>query len=251
MIVKPVKTDVILQSQISIFDLLDKFLPTLQEKSVIAITSKVVALCEGRTVDQHDLSKEELIKREADYYLPSDTNKYGYNFTIKDHSLTSAAGIDESNSGNNYILWPKNSQKTANDIRKYLTKKHDIKNLGVIIADSTSMPMRWGTVGLALGYSGFRAIHDYTNEPDLFNRPFKTSKAGIATGLAAAAVLVMGEGTERTPIVVIEDTAFVEFQDQNPTKEELELFYLKNKEDDLFAPFLNSVKWQKGGSDQA
>jgi F420-0:gamma-glutamyl ligase len=56
----------------------------------------------------------------------------------------------------------------------------------------------------------------------------------------------MGEGTEQTPIAVISDVPFVKFQQHNPTKEELEFFYIKNKEEDLFAPFLNAVKWHLG-----
>jgi len=55
----------------------------------------------------------------------------------------------------------------------------------------------------------------------------------------------MGEGTEQTPIVIMEDLPFVQFQDQNPTKTELENFYIAIAKDDLFAPFLNSVPWQK------
>jgi F420-0:gamma-glutamyl ligase len=73
----------------------------------------------------------------------------------------------------------------------------------------------------------------------------------VALGLAAAAVLAMGEGTEQTPIAIITDVSFVKFQQRDPTKEELEYFYIKNKEEDLFAPFLNAVKWQKGKSDKA
>jgi putative folate metabolism gamma-glutamate ligase len=246
MIVKAIKTDKIFPSMQTIFEVLDKNLPQVEEGSVVAITSKIVALCEGRVVPMNESTKEKLIEEESDYYLPASASKYGYRFTVKQNTLISLAGIDESNSGDNYVLWPKDSQDTANHIRKYLKKKTNLKNIGVIITDSTCMPMRWGTVGLALGYSGFKALNDYIGKPDLFNRPFQVSRAGIANGLAGTAVLAMGEGTEQTPIVVMEDLPFVEFQDHDPSKEELELFYMKNKNDDLFAPFFNAVSWQKG-----
>jgi F420-0:gamma-glutamyl ligase len=156
------------------------------------------------------------------------------------------AGIDESNGNGHYVLWPKDSQQTANEVRKHLKEKHGLKELGVVITDSTCIPLRWGVIGIALGYSGFKAINDYTKKQDLFGRPFEVSQAGVASGLASAAVLAMGEGTEQTPIAVITEASFVKFQGRNPTKEELEFFYIKNKDEDLFAPFLNSVGWKKG-----
>jgi F420-0:gamma-glutamyl ligase len=106
--------------------------------------------------------------------------------------------------------------------------------------------MRWGVVGIALSYSGFKALNDYVGQKDLFGRAFKVSQAGVASGLAASAVLVMGEGTEQTPIAVISDIPNVQFQNRNPNKNELELFYIKDKEVDLFAPFFKNVNWQTG-----
>jgi F420-0:gamma-glutamyl ligase len=38
------------------------------------------------------------------------------------------------------------------------------------------------------------------------------TKVNVADALAAAAVLVMGEGSEQTPLVVIGDVPFVTFQ---------------------------------------
>jgi F420-0:gamma-glutamyl ligase len=136
------------------------------------------------------------------------------------------------------------------EICGYLKAKYDIKQLGVIITDSTCFPMRWGVVGIAVAYSGFRALNSYVGKPDLFGRPLKVSQAGVASALSASAVLAMGEGAEQTPIATITDVPFVKFQSRNPTKAELELFYIKNKDEDLFAPFLNSVKWKKGGNAQ-
>ena len=69
MIVKTVKTDKIVAGGPTIFELLDKHLTTLGEGSVVAITSKVVSICEGRVVPIGNIDKEELIKSEADYYL--------------------------------------------------------------------------------------------------------------------------------------------------------------------------------------
>jgi dihydrofolate synthase / folylpolyglutamate synthase len=246
MIIKPIKTELVLPSQETIFQLLDKNIDSLEEKSVVAVTSKVVALCEGRVVAQNQIGKDELIEKEADYFLPASASKYNYQFSIKQNTLAAQAGIDSSNGDENYVLWPEDSQKSACQIREYLVKRFALKKVGVVITDSTCIALRWGTVGAALGFSGFKALNNYVGKPDLFGHPLRVSQSGVATGLAAAVVLTMGEGAEQTPLAIISDVPFVQFVDRNPAKEELEHFYVKNKDEDLYAPFLNAIKWQKG-----
>lgn len=245
MIVKPVKTNKIVPAGPDIFGVLDEYLITLSEGSVVVITSKIVAICEGRVVPVGSVAKEELIKKEAQYYLPSGISKYGISFSITKNTLIPMAGIDESNGNGNYILWPKDPQKSANQIREYLVKRFGLKKVGVIITDSTAMPLRYGTFGIVLAHSGFVATNDYRGKKDLFGREFKVSISSVAGGLAAAAVVVMGEGDETTPIAVMEDLPFVQFQNRNPTKKELDQFYISMLDEDLFAPFLNNMPWQK------
>jgi F420-0:gamma-glutamyl ligase len=247
MIVRPIKTDKILPGKQDIYSILDKNITELKDGSVVVITSKIIALCENRVVPIGQVDKEELIKRESDYFLPATVSKYGYHFTITRNTLISVAGIDESNSGGDYyVLWPVDSQKSANDIRHYLMNKLGLKKLGVVVTDSTSMPMRRGTLGIPIGYSGFKSTNNYVGTPDLFGRDFTVSHGGVAIGLAAAGVQAMGEGTEQTPIAVIEDFPLVQFQEQDPTAEELAEFYISPSED-LYAPFIGKADWQKGG----
>jgi F420-0:gamma-glutamyl ligase len=234
----------------TIFEVMDQSIQKLSEKSVIVVTSKIVSLCEGRVVPVKGTNKEELIKREAEFFLPSTLSKYGHHFTITRHSLIAVSGIDESNGGGDYyVLWPANPQESANRIRAYLRDKFSRHDLGVIISDSTCLPLRWGTIGLPIAYSGFEPTKDYIGRPDLFGRPFKVSRSGVALGLTAAAVVTMGEGAEQTPMAIIENAPFVKFQDHDPTDDELEQFYIAGKDEDLFAPFLNAVDWRKGGQD--
>lgn len=248
MIVTPIKTALVKPNEKSLMELLDESIKELADASIVAITSKVVSLCEGRVAPIEGTDKEELVKKESSYWLPQTLSKYGYHFTIKDSSLTSNAGIDESNSADCYVLWPADSQKTANDVRAYLKEKFGLKKVGVVITDSTTMPMRRGTVGTPLAYSGFKPITNYIGTPDLFGREFKVSRGGVAIGLAAAAVFAMGEGTEQTPIVIISDASLVHFVDRNPSQEELdEEFYIADYKDDLYEPFIGNADWQKGG----
>lgn len=239
------KTQKIVPGRISLYEILNKYLKTFEENSVLAITSKIISICEGRVVKTNGIDKEELVEKEADLVLEGYNSKYGIVLTIKNGLLVPTAGIDESNGNGYYILWPQNSQETANDVRKYLCKRFRIKKAGVIITDSKTTPLRWGTSGVAIAHSGFLALKDYIGKPDIFGRKLKVTKANMMDALAASAVLVMGEGDEQTPLAVIMDIPFVKFKDRNPAKKELEDLKISIS-DDLYAPLLKSVKWKKG-----
>lgn len=71
------------------------------------------------------------------------------------------------------------------------------------------------------------------------------TKANVMDALAVAAVLVMGEGDEQTPLAVITDADFVEFEDKNPSKQELKDLSI-NIDDDLYGEFFKVADWQKG-----
>lgn len=242
---RAIRTDLVTAGARSVTELVDSAIDDLGERTVVAVASKVVSLCQGRVVPFEGASKLELIARESERYLPA--NPYGFRFTISQGTLIPSAGIDESNVGGGYLLWPERPQATANELRGHLAARFGLREVGVVLTDSTCSPLRRGTSGICLAHSGFRAIHDYVGERDLFGRPFRTQGANLASGLAAAAVLVMGEGAERTPICVIEDLSMVEFQPRDPSAEELACLYT-SLEEDLFAGFLSPAPWERGGA---
>ncbi|HEA84526.1 MAG TPA: putative folate metabolism gamma-glutamate ligase [Candidatus Wildermuthbacteria bacterium] len=242
-----IKTHKITVKDTDLFLVLDKYLPKLKEGSVVAITSKIIAICEGRVADPKDVDKDELIKREAEAYLPRSKSKYNLLVTLKNNMIVPSAGIDESNADGLYVLWPEDSQKTANKVREYLEKKFKIKNVGVVITDSRTSPLRWGVTGISLAHSGFSALNNYIGKKDIFKRVLNMTMTNVADGLAGAAVLLMGEGAEQTPLAIIEDVKFVKFQGRNPTTKELKQLCIKI-EDDIYGPMLKGVKWRKGGS---
>ena len=250
MIVKAIKTHKITRQDSDIFKILDQYIPDLKENSVLAITSKIISITEGSILKiedpQDERIKEKLIEENSQYFLPKASSKYNISFTITNNILSASAGIDESNGNGFYILWPKNAQDSANKIREYLAKKFNLQNFGVIITDSKTTPLRWGVTGIALAHSGFSALNDYIGKPDLFGRPFVYEKLNVADSLACAAVLMMGEGSEQTPLAVLEDLENIDFQDRNLDDQELASLKI-NLEDDLFAPFLKNADWQKGG----
>ena len=229
--------------------ILDQYLPSLQEKSVVAITSKIIAITEGRVKKSKNntQTKDEWIIKEAEYYLPRESNKYQIMLTIKNNILIPTSGIDESNSNGNYVFWPKDPQKSANLIRTYLKKRFALKNIGVIITDSKTTPLRWGVTGVAISHSGFDGLNDLIGKSDIFGKELRVTKVNVMDALAASAVLVMGESDEQTPIAVIEDLPFVQFVDRNPTQKELDDLKIA-LEDDLYGIILTSAPWIKGGN---
>ncbi len=245
-----IKTRLVRAGECTIEQIIAESIREIPEDSVLAVSSKIVALCQNRVVDKTSVTKNELIKQQADYYTPDGFNKYGFNFSIVNNTFIPSAGIDESNVENAYVLWPENPQKAANEIHTFLVQKFGVKRVGVIITDSTCMPpMRAGTIGVMLAHSGFVAVKQLVGTPDLFGRKFEVSKSAIGGGLAASANVVMGEGAEQTPLALISDVPFVTFQTRNPTMKEIETTYI-SPEIDLYAPFIMSAPWQKGGSGQ-
>lgn len=243
--IKVFKTDKVTSKSHDLFELIDAVLPKVEEGAVVAIAAKIVSLCEGRVVPTNETTKDELIAQESDLFLPRSSSKYDVSFTVTRHMLIPMAGIDESNANDNYILWPEDAQASANAIRAHLMQTHGLKKVGVIITDSTTRPFQWGTTGIAIAYSGFKALKNYIGTEDVFGRKLQFQKSNIANGLAAAAVVMMGEGSEQTPIAVLSEVSFVEFQENDPTEQELDDLIIE-PEDDLYEPFLTAVDWQIG-----
>ena len=202
---------------------------SLKEKSVLAITSKIISVAEGRFISKEKINKKTLIQRECEHYL-GEIN-HGCHLTIQHGLLIPSAGIDESNSQNSsYILYPKDPFSSAEKLRTVLKKKLSLKKLALIITDSRTLPLRKGVIGVALAYSGFKAIKSLIGEKDLFGRPLKMTRINKVDALAAAAVLLMGEGAEQCPLALIHK-APLSFTDKTYP------FELKiSMEEDLYSP---------------
>src|SRR3989344_2472484 len=212
--VRPIKTRIFKEGE-SLPLFVYEHIKSLQEGSIIVVTSKIIALSEKRTaVAENPGTKDTLIHSESDFAVRT---KYVW-LTLKDGMLMASAGIDESNANGKLILLPKDSFKTASELRKALKRKYKIKKLGVLVTDSRTMPLRAGVIGVALGYAGFKGARDYRGKPDIFKRKFIFSRTNVADSLATTAVLVMGEGNEQQPLAIIQQ-APVEFCEKTNRKE--------------------------------
>jgi dihydrofolate synthase / folylpolyglutamate synthase len=247
MIVHTIQTHKIAIEERDLLALLDRYLTTFAAGSILAITSKVVAICQGRTLPIDGTDKQALIEQEAELFLPATLNPANVTLTIKHGRLIPNAGIDASNGDGHYILWPDAPQQVANAVRTYLQQRFGCPLVGVLITDSNVTPLRLGVTGVAVAHSGFLALNDYVGAPDLFGRPLRMTRANVMEALAGASVLAMGEGSEQTPLAVITDLPFVTFQDHEPTAQELAQLHIPLTED-LFSPLLTSMPWRQGGA---
>jgi coenzyme F420-0:L-glutamate ligase / coenzyme F420-1:gamma-L-glutamate ligase len=193
------------------------------EGDIVIVSSKFAAMSEGRFIDlrkikvskkaeslaskyQLDPTLAELITRESQAILGGIR---GFALALSKGILAPNAGIDRSNVPPGFaILYPKDPTETANRLRTYLVKHSGMIarssiRLGVILSDSRITPTRLGTIGIAIGTSGFKPVIDFRGKKDLFGNKLKVTVKAIADQLSSAAQLVMGEAAESIPIVII------------------------------------------------
>ena len=182
--------------------------------------------------------KEDLIRQEADrmmtYHNP--TGDYSVNLTVAHGVLIPAAGIDESNADNHYILWPRNIDEFCREVRERLMKKHKLKKLGIIVTDSHTTPLRWGVTGLTIGLAGVEPLMDIRGKQDLFGREMHLTQVDMIDPLAAMAGNVMGENDECTPIVIMRGDLKIEYSNTAS----MENFKI-DPDYDLYRPLLDAL----------
>lgn len=187
----------------------------LKDGDVLVISSKFVAVSEGRVVklaavSPGDRAKKlgkkyrmnprlcELVLRESDEVMGGIP---GFLLTSKDGLLTPNAGIDKSNARHGMVvLYPRRPAVSAWRIREALKFSVGVR-VGVIICDSRLSPTRRGTTGVAVAASGIEAVLDMRGRADLFGNVLKVTSQGVADDLSSAAEILMGESDESVPIV--------------------------------------------------
>jgi len=187
---------------------------------VVAIAQKIISKAEGRivrlnTVTPSDRAKDiaaraskdprvvELILRESRAVI-----RVSPGVIITEHNtgvILANAGIDRSNlpdSDAAALLLPLDPDASAAGLRESLQREFGVR-LGVLVTDSIGRPWRLGTVGTAIGCAGVLTLDDLRGDLDLYGRQLQVSEVAVADSLAAAAVLLMGEAAEGTPLVLI------------------------------------------------
>ena len=213
----------------SVFDAfcegLDQGKERLDQHDIICISSKIVALEQGRVIflekvpvhpqafqlakhtglDEHFTS---LIISEAETIIGGVSGAF---LTLREGILEANAGIDRSNAQPGCaILLPDNPQQSAMQFRKRCLDELGV-DVGVIIQDSSTRPLRRGTVGICLAASGFPAVVDDRGTPDLFGKKMLITTRAIADNITCGANLVMGETNQQTPFVIVRGVPYDEW----------------------------------------
>lgn len=222
-------------------------LPRIPEKSILVVTSKVVALWENAVVPvpRNRAQKQALIKSECELYTEPTQSKYNVSLTIRDGMIGVDAGIDESNVSEGFVLLPADAFESAKKIWQFVREQYSVEEVGVIVTDSVSLPLKWGVVGRSIGHCGFEAVTSKIGEKDLFGREMTMTKIAVAEALASTAVFAMGEVAESTPLALVEEVPHILFQKQPPSAAELQGLYI-DPQDDVYAPMLTKAPWKQG-----
>ena len=235
---------------------------SLEENDILVVASKIISVVEDRIVHYSSIESTKLAKKIAKtakidpefaqvILNESDANYIGFVpgaiTTLNQYGLLANAGSDQSNVGDEQvILLPQNCKVSAKKIHEQLKEKTG-KYIGIVVADSRTMPMRLGTVGGALATFGFRSIIDERGNQDLFGRPMHITTRAIADQLATAAEILMGETDERIPFVIIRGYPF----DKISKNEEVDINSLITAESCMFiGPLLPCLREQFAGDIQ-
>lgn len=237
----PYKTKVVEPGD-DLYALIENSIDKIDEKSVLCISSKIVALCQG-DVRPMSYDKNRLMIEECEKYIPSDKNPHSSIVTITGYKLAAASGIDESNVHGGYVLLPSHIKETTQQIYEWLRAKYSLKEVGVLIVDSRSSPLNIGTIGQCIAFAGFEPLKDYRGLKDIFDHEIHSSRLSVINCLASSTVLVMGEGSEQTPLAVATDIGGVNFTENKYNGVALDY----EIEDDLYITLLANENWQAGG----
>lgn len=187
---------------------------------VIVIAQKIVSKSEGRSVELSSVVPSpraselaartgkdprlvELILRES-----REVRRVGKEVLIVEHRsgfVLANAGIDQSNVNADALdatalLLPVDADASAARIRTRLLDLCKVAP-GVLIIDSIGRAWRRGTVGQAIGAAGVPVWINLRGRKDIYGRVLRASDLAVADELAAAASLLMGQSSERRPLV--------------------------------------------------
>ena len=200
---------------------------------VLVIAQKIISKAEDRLVQlgtitpgerAHQVARAtdkdprlvELILQESD-----EISRMSPGVLVVRHRLgfTSAnAGIDRSNvvqdgRDETVLLLPNDPDSSAMHIRQTIEERYEV-SIGVVISDSHGRPFRLGTVGVAIGVSGVPALWDRRGEADLHGYTLQHTDVAVGDEIAAAAGLLMGQGSEGLPVVLVRGLALPEVDGQ-------------------------------------
>ncbi|MCW7076683.1 MAG: coenzyme F420-0:L-glutamate ligase [Candidatus Syntrophoarchaeum sp.] len=121
----------------------------------------------------------------------------------EDGHICVSSGIDRSNiEAGKLLILPQDPSKTAAEIRSRIFDEAGRK-VTVIITDTNGRAFRVGQTGVAIGASGMSPCKNWIGLSDLFGNVLTITNEAIIDEIAGFANLMMGEGGDGTPAVII------------------------------------------------
>ncbi len=194
---------------------------SIEDGDILVVAQKIVSKAEGRVFQLKNVKPSEKAKKIAETTL-KDPNfvervmqasrkivKASSDTLIVETEngiLCINAGMDKSNveGEDSYALLPRDSDDSARRIRQKIMEITG-KKVAVIISDTYSRPFRKGQVEFAIGIAGINPFRDYRGQEDLYNYVLKVKNIAIVDEIAAAAELVMGQGSEGIPVAIVKN----------------------------------------------
>lgn len=210
-------------------------LERLSSPSILIVTSKIVSLAQHRVLPiKNKATWVQAVQEES--HLELHRKEDLVLLSMRDGAPLPFSGVDQSNSKlNTLILPPENPYQVAAKLCKALRLKLGHQKLGVIISDSSLYPFRRGTIGLALGFWGFKGVTEKRGERDLFGRELELTTINLADSLATSGNLSMGEGSESCPMALIQGPYIESIEFENFSEQETKASIQMDPKEDFFS----------------
>jgi len=196
--------------------------PRVEDGDVVVVAQSIVSKVEGDVVDLRAVRPgllaqrlaERLDKdpREVEVILEQSKEIVRLGHVIisrtKHGFVCANAGVDHSNVEPEHVtLLPDDPDASAERIRGAIKRVAGV-DVAVIVSDTQGRPFRLGVIGVALGVAGMSSLLDLRGRRDLYGKELKVTITSPADALAAAAVAIMGEADEGTPVVIIKGAIY-------------------------------------------
>lgn len=194
----------------------------VEDGDVVVVAQSIVSKAEGNVVDLRTVKPGQLAQslakrlskdpREVEVILKQSKEIVRLGHVIisrtKHGFVCANAGVDHSNVEPEHVtLLPDDPDVSAERIRNTIRRAMGA-DVAVIVSDTQGRPFRLGVTGVAIGVAGMLSLLDLRGRRDLYDKEMKVTVASPADALAAAAVAVMGEADEATPVVVVKGATY-------------------------------------------
>ena len=192
----------------------------IESGDVVVVAQKIISNCENRYVELKNIqpSKEatdlaKKLNRDPAFIqiIQNESKKIISTYKkviIVEHKLgfiNINAGIDRSNilqKEDVVLLLPENPSKSASGLQSLISAYFQ-KDIALIVTDSMTRPFRSGVINFALASANIPSLIDLKGDSDIYGNILQSTEIAIADELAAAAGLLMGQGSEKQPVVII------------------------------------------------